>query len=419
MLACLRLPYFAASVEARMHAELAGQPLALVGPDATVVFVSAEAAVSGVQGGMSVQQARAQCSELVLRPAIHSHYQDELDALLAGLTLFTPQVEVEEGVELRADGRTSRHIPMLHASQLDDAPAATLYLDLGNLKPSEAVEMANQVQAFARTRTGLAGKMGLSSGKFTSRVAATAVNVGDVLVVPQGQDASFLAPFAVSLLPIDGETLRQLDLLGLHTLGHIATLPVNALVERFGKVGRTMHRLANGRDTRAVSQYVAPPVERIHQQFDDPVSDWTRLDAALTTMVETVMQRLRGSDQMVRQVTLLLLLEDGTPYEQHTALRQPRNSVSYIQDVVSDLAHTLSISCGILEAEIVLRDVVPVEPLQLSLFERSSVPQSHLAEVLEDLIARYGQDQFFWVRAADRTARLAERRYRWEKADGE
>jgi hypothetical protein len=37
--------------------------------------------------------------------------------------------------------------------------------------------------------------------------------------------------------------------------------------------------------------------------------------------------------------------------------------------------------------------------------------------VLKDLVARYGDAHFYWVRAVARDARLPERRYCWEKAD--
>ena len=46
------------------------------------------------------------------------------------------------------------------------------------------------------------------------------------------------------------------------------------------------------------------------------------------------------------------------------------------------------------------------------------MPQAYLNTVLKDLIARYGDSHFYWARAVARDARLPERRYRWERADG-
>jgi nucleotidyltransferase/DNA polymerase involved in DNA repair len=215
---------------------------------------------------------------------------------------------------------------------------------------------------------------------------------------------------------VDGETLRQLDLLGLYTLGQITALPVSALLDRFGKQGRTMHRLASGRDTRPVKSYKPPVVERVRCQWDGPLADWGRLEALLNDMVGEAAGRLVGAGQTVQQITLLLTQEDGTTLERGVVLRQPSASVRHLCATVHEMARSLPVSGGVVEAELVLSDVVPAVPRQLSLFERDAVPQALLSTVLKDLMARYGSEHFYWMRVADPDARLPERRFRWEQA---
>jgi nucleotidyltransferase/DNA polymerase involved in DNA repair len=418
MMACVRLPHFAASLEERAHPDLRGRPFVLVDEAGQVAGLSRPAGRAGVRAGMALSQAHGQCAGLLVRPATPHRYRGALDDLLGALTAFTPQVEAEDGLELRADGRRWRATAFLHPAQLDDDPAVTCYLDLGRLKPDDAPDLARQVLGFVWERAEVPAKLGLSSGRFPARVAATSVNAGDLLVVPSGREAPFLAGFTAALLPVDGETLRQLDLLGWHTLGDVAAQPVAALLDRFGKQGRIMHRLANGRDTSPVGAYQPPVEARTSRQVEGEIADWGRLEVVLGEMVETATAGLLDGGQTVRHIALALALEDGTALERSLALRQPTDNLRHLRDTVREMAQSLAVSGAVVGLELALSDIAPAVPRQLSLFDRPAVPQAHLNTVLRDLVARYGDSHFYWARAVARDARLPERRYRWERADG-
>jgi nucleotidyltransferase/DNA polymerase involved in DNA repair len=418
MMACVRLPHFAASLEERAHPNLKGRPFVLVDEAGQVASLSRPAGRAGVRAGMALSLAHGQCAGLLVRPATPSRYRGALDDLLGALTAFTPQVEAEDGLELRADRRRGRATAFLHPAQLDDDPAVTCYLDLGKLKPDDVPDLARQVLGFVWERAEVPAKLGLSSGRFPARVAATSVNTGDLLVVPSGREAPFLAGFTAALLPVDGETLRQLDLRGWHTLGDVAAQPVAALLDRFGKQGRVMHRLANGRDTSPVGAYQPPVEARISRQAEGGIADWERLEVVLSEMVETAAAGLLDGGQTVRHIALALVLEDGTTLERSLALRQPTGNRRHLHDTVREMAQSLAVSGAVVELELVLSDIAPAVPRQLSLFDRPAVPQAHLNTVLKDLVARYGDAHFYWARAVARDARLPERRYRWERADG-
>jgi len=417
MIACVRLPHFAAALEAHDHPDLRDRAFVLVDGETTVSGVSAQAARAGVRTGMSTTQAHALCADLVVRPALHSRTQRAFGDLLDALTTFTTQVESETGLELRADGRQRRQTLFLHPDQFDDFPTATCYLDLGTLKPDEAPDLARQMLRFVKQQTHTPAKLGLSSGKFPARVAATSVNSGEFLVVPGGHEAHFLAGFTAGLLPVDGETLRQLDLLGWHTLGDVAAQPAAALRDRFGKQGHTMHRLANGRDTNPVGHYQPPVVARANRQLESPVADWPRLEVILNAMVADAVADALSDTQTVRHIMLVLGMEDGTVLEQQVALRQPSANLRHLQETIRDMAQSLPLAAGVMEVELSLSDIVQAVPRQLSLFERPAVSQAHLNAVLRDLVARYGDTHFYWARAVSRDSRLPERRYRWEKAN--
>lgn len=422
MIACVRLPHFVASLEEREHPELAETPFIVVDDASTgevLAGASRLAARAGVRAGMGLAQARALCPGLVVRPAVHSRTRRAFGDLLDTLALFSAQVEPEDGLELRADGRQGRAASYLHPAQLDDFPAATCTLDLGPLPPDEALDLGQQMLRTISERLGLAAHLGVSSGRFPARVAATAINAGDVLVVPGGEEAGFLAGFTVALLPVDGETLRQLDLLGLVTLGQVAALPVAALLDRFGKQGRIMHRLAQGRDTSPVGAYQPPRVERCTRQLEGPVAQWEHLHAVLGEMLAACAGGLLVEGQTVRHLALVLTLDDGAVLERQVTLRQASADPGHLREVVAEMAQALTLTAGAVELELALSDINPAVARQLSLFGRAAVPQEHLSTVLKDLMVRYGEEHFYWARAVNREARLPERRYCREHAGRE
>jgi nucleotidyltransferase/DNA polymerase involved in DNA repair len=108
MITCVRLPHLATHLEERAHPELKGKAVALVDRaqhPPQVYAVSPPAAQAGIRPGMPLPQARARCDTLHVQPVVHSRYWEAFETLLEALTAFTPQVEPEEGVELRADAR--------------------------------------------------------------------------------------------------------------------------------------------------------------------------------------------------------------------------------------------------------------------------------------------------------------------------
>lgn len=422
MIACVRIPCFAAGVERRADPRLEGVPLVIGQPadDPRQVYAaSCEAVEAGVQPDMPLGQARALCPELFVVPAARSRYRRALDEVLETLATFSSRVEAEDGLALQADARRRRPVPYVPPGQVGDAFSALCYLDLGKLAGDETLEMAQRIHHLVRRETRLDTAIGLASGKFAARVAAASLNSGEALGVLSAQKAAFLANFPVHVLPVDGETLRQLDLLGLRTLGQVAALPAAVMLDRFGAQGRIMHRLANGRDTSPVQPYEPPPVERLVRQLDGPASDQATVEAACAALVEELVVRLQVDGKMARELALVLWLEDGATREKAVVLRQATASASHLSQAARELLASMQVSCGVAGVEIGLGGIVVGEARQLTLFDREPVAQDRLQAVVRDLIARYGEGCFHFARLVDPDARLPERRFERRQVGGQ
>src|SRR5262249_34234435 len=99
------------------------------------------------------------------------------------------------------------------------------YIGLDGL-PTPQKRLADDLIASLHKRFGFMPAIGIASGKFTARVAATTARPGMVKIVPDGGEAEFLAPLAIDHLPASDAMRWRLGMLGLGTIGEVARLPL-------------------------------------------------------------------------------------------------------------------------------------------------------------------------------------------------
>ena len=212
---------------------------------ATVLALSAEARRAGITRGMPVSQARKRCPDLIIRP---------------------PNPQLYARASRALDEILRRYAPVIEPKGYGHA-----FLDLtgtGRLF-GPAVDVALRIQREARERLRLPLAVGVAQNKLVSQAAAEVVEEqgpacggtgdcgdgDDLLDIAVGNEASFLAPEPVTLLPdLDPEMRTRLDEYQLERIGEVqADQPRRDLAAVFGAAGphpRTMH--ARGIDPRPV-----------------------------------------------------------------------------------------------------------------------------------------------------------------------
>ena len=187
MIACLNVPYFAATVERRggdygasagnqavvesrqaPGLVLGGQPWE---PQPVYAF-SHEAAQQGVKSGMSLRLAHVLSPEAQFMAADPPRYYDA-SAEVAGVLLdFTHLIEIDAlwaPPKNKAAGRTLTGPGAALGWRL---PAAYT-LDLESLPPAEALDLAQEMGRQVRRQTQLAPAISLAKSKFVAQVAAS------------------------------------------------------------------------------------------------------------------------------------------------------------------------------------------------------------------------------------------------------
>lgn len=164
-----------------------------------------------------------------------------------------------------------------------DELTAALIKDIGKIEavyhprnalwyvPTDKVQELQVLQKIIETHSGIQASIGCGSNKFVARVASAG---GDTWYkVKKGDEADFLAPYPVTLLPLNKDMQRRLPMMGIQTMGQYVTLLRAAVFEQWGKDGRWCHDLARDIDPRPLQSYQVPPSITKSFIFDEAVLD--------------------------------------------------------------------------------------------------------------------------------------------------
>lgn len=284
IVAHLDLDAFFAAVEELEHPELRDKPLVVGGdPRGRGVVATANYAAReyGIHSAMSCAEALRRCPHAIFLTPSRSLYSQYSRAVWAAVREVVPTVE-----------RTG----------LDEG-----YLDLGEVTESfRAVRpLAEAVQTAVKGATSLSCSLGVGTCKVVAKVASDRRKPGGIMIVRPGREASFLAPFAVRLLPGVGPRAEErLRKAGIDTIGGLAALSDADLGRLLpGKVGRLLRDRARGIDPRPL-ELESESISIGHEEtFERDVSDRAQLHAELRRMSESVAGHLERGGQVARTVT--------------------------------------------------------------------------------------------------------------------
>ena len=220
--ACVLVTHLRAKVEIRRYAHLRERPAVIVdrsGP--RPVVVDHLPACRGVAAGMTLEQAMSRQADAVVLEADEQSYRRVFSQALAFLQGISDRVE-----------RSDLGVAYVGLDGLEDmyGGEARLVNALLNSAPQD-----------------LAPRVGVAHAKFPALVAAMSSTPLGATRVP-ADAASFLAPHAIDLLPIDSQVKAAMHRFGLHVMGDVATMALERMVDQFGVMGRTAWELCRGID---------------------------------------------------------------------------------------------------------------------------------------------------------------------------
>ncbi|MBL7209386.1 MAG: hypothetical protein ISS52_04745 [Dehalococcoidia bacterium] len=262
-----------------------------------VYDASAEAIVSGVQLGMPLSEAYVLCPEAKFLPPKEERYREVYEQVAEILEGSSPSVETGE----------------LGCAFFD----ATGFEDESRL--------ASEIVSGLFHHIGLRACFGIASNKFLARVAAYVTKPEAPIIVPEGGEKSFLAPFSVDFLPCSEETKKRFNLLGIRIIGQLAGFTKETLVEQFDKDGIVVYEFAHGIDRTPLFPRNKPRLvsDRVH--FDAPIDGSPELLAVIGGVLDRFLAELKGHGQVCRKIKLGINFSTASE-EVTLGLREATNS---------------------------------------------------------------------------------------------
>jgi protein ImuB len=252
-----------------------------------VLACSAAARAEGVRRGQRRRDAQARCTQLVVAEVDPVRDQRVFAPLIAQLEDVAPGVQlVHPGLcALKARG------PARYYG--GEAAAATVLT--GILSDAGVSDV----------------RAGIADGPFTAEQAARSGTRRErpIRVVPAGESASFLAPLPVTVL--DHDLVDLFARLGVQTLGQVAALPVQRLVERFGVRGARLHALAAGSDSRPVMPRTPPPELHREVSFEPPLELAEQVAFGMRVAAEEFINGLGAVDLVCTELRVVVTGERG------------------------------------------------------------------------------------------------------------
>jgi len=296
------LDAFFVSVEQVLNPELKDKPVVVGGkPDRRSVIASAsyEARAFGLHAGMPLNTASRLCPHAIFIEGNFAKYRDASQRFMAILADFSPYLEPVS----------------LDESYLDVTGFESIYGSLHH--------MATQIKQRINDELGLCASLGIASCKVVAKVASELSKPDGLLEVAAGRESYFLAPLPIAKLPGIGKKTEQiLNRLGVHTVGQLAAMPLDALKSRFGVSGEWMHEYSRGIDNRQVEPPGAAKSISRETTFGKDTHDRSLLKAMLRYLSERVGSELRQQGKLAKCVTLKLRYADFTTITRSHTLRQ-------------------------------------------------------------------------------------------------
>jgi DNA polymerase IV len=368
---------FFISVEQRDNPALLGKPAAVCGSLSRSVVTSAtyEARPYGIRAGMSTQEAKRRCPQLILVPGSHSKYTETSARIFAILKKITPMVEV---------------------ASIDEA-----YLDVTQslLLFRSPLHLTQSIKDQIRESEQLTCSIGVAPNKLLAKLGS-GLKKPDGLVVIQKEDVeAVLKDLPVSKLYGIGPKLTEaLNAMGIFTCGQLGNFPVSALTKRFGAIGEGLHEMGLGSDDSPVVPFdEGEDAKSISHSvtLEEDTSDPNMLRKVLLQLSERVSRRMRKEGFYGKRIAITVRYSDFFTFSKQKTLSKWVNSGNEIFQHASEIFKSISHPKPIRLLGVGI-SLLKKEGYQLDLFEKRD-KKDNLLKAMDRVNERFGDWTLTWA----------------------
>ena len=224
---------FYASVECLNKPELKNKPVVVGGSQqdrhGVVLAKNQTAKLLGIKTGMTIQQAKAICPNLIF---------------------FLPNFQKYVSYSKRVKNIYKKFTDKLESFGIDEC-----WLDITNSIKlfGSPIEIAKKIQESVFLETGLTVSIGISYNKAFSKLGSDLKKPNGITIITPENYQNLVWPRPIQdLLGVGKQTALKLNQMGIHTIGELAKTNIDLLKNKLGKNGVFLHQKANGNDSDCV-----------------------------------------------------------------------------------------------------------------------------------------------------------------------
>ena len=275
---------FFVSCELALKPELRGTKCAVGGRERGIISsASYEARACGVYTPMATKTALRVCPDLILLPhtaGIYSKKSREMFALCETLTPIVQRNSIDEG-----------------------------YLDLGPCGFKTAAEIERRVRALQQRiwdDLQIPTSFGIAANKLVAAIASKARKPRGFTVVRPGEEASFLAPLKISVIPgVGKKNEERLAAAGIRLVSDLFARSEPELKALFGSGWREMLGMAHGEDDRPVhTDHEDAKSYSVQETFPEDIGDFAEIERVAKRMIDELMPAIRADRKRVKTMTV-------------------------------------------------------------------------------------------------------------------
>ena len=293
---------FFAAVEQKRQPALIGTPVVIGGRgDPTkrgvVATASYEARKFGIHSAMPLKTAYSLCPQAVFLPVDYEAYSRESQKVKIILRKFSTVIE-DVGI--------------------DEA-----FLDISAID-NLSEDISQRIKKEIKDETGLTCSIGIAPNKLLAKIASD-MDKPDGLTVIMPEDVErILKPLPVrKLWGIGPKTEKYLKDMGIETVGELASLRLETLVDRFGSsYGNYLYHASRGIDDSPLITDWEPKSISRETTFQKDIANWQFIAKTLADLTREVVTDMKDSSFKARTVTVKVRFSDFETVTRATTIPQ-------------------------------------------------------------------------------------------------
>ena len=307
---------FFSSVEEKRHPGLAGKPVVVGGEgDPTkrgvVSTASYEARKFGIHSAMPLKTAHKLCPDAIFLPVDYEEYSrvsEEVKAILSNFSLIMEDVGIDEA-----------------------------FLDISSIdRPSE--EIAKEIKERIKEETGLTCSIGIAPNKLLAKMASDIQKPDGLTIIVEDDIRSRIWPLSVrKLWGVGPKTEAYLKKMGIQTVGNLASISLDRLIEEFGQsYGRYLYEASRGIDESPLVTHWEPKSISRETTFQRDVDNWQVIAKTLAELTKEVVINMKEEGYQGRTITLKIRFNDFKTYTRAKTLNKHTDSEEEIRKAAFD-----------------------------------------------------------------------------------